>query len=206
VSALAVRGSDRLVVRGGILLSHDDGQTFKDLRAGFPVEPTEFPAAEYAYDLGGALLTERSILIAAGSLVVRGGEGRAWIAKALPGDSATVIGLAADGERVYAATGSMLFVSTDDGASFRALSDTGGESIVGVGTARGELFVVTRYGDTSVEHASLRCFLSRDLGTTWRAVADVRGIAPVSPPTAGEDGWYIGLESDGLWYVKTRGP
>lgn len=204
VSALAVRGRDRLVVRGGILLSHDEGQTFKDLRAGFPIEPTEFPVGEYSYDLGGALLTERSILIAAGSRVVRRAEGRGWSAIALPGYGGTVIGLAADGDRVYAATGSMLFVSTDDGASFRALSDTGGETIVGIGAERGELFVVTRYGDMAVEHLSLRCVLSRDQGTTWRVVADRRGLAPLSAPVAGAEGWYTGLETDGIWYVKTR--
>jgi hypothetical protein len=147
------------------------------------------------------VVTEQSVLLGAASGVLRGAPDRPWSVAPLP---APVVGLAYDAGAVYAATATTLFESRNDGQSFRAiaggLGSASGLAITSLGAARGELLVVAKSIDPRGH--SFRVLHSQDGGNTWRLVSQKMEYGPTSAPVAGPGGWYLGLASDGLWFLR----
>jgi len=208
VQAIAVWKDRRLVVRGAILFSTDAGRTWKDLSSRVPLEAEVLPGSRATsettrYPLTSAVVTEQSVLLGAASGVLRGAPGRAWSVAPLP---APVVALAHDAGAVYAVTATTLFESRNDGRSFRAiaggLGSSSGLAITNLGAARGELLVIAKSIAPRTED-SFRALHSHDGGKTWRLVSQKMEYGPTSAPVAGPGGWYLGLASDGLWFLPT---
>jgi photosystem II stability/assembly factor-like uncharacterized protein len=208
VQAIAVWKNQRLVVRGAILLSTDAGRSWKNLSSGVPLEAEVLPGSRASaeittYPLTSAVVTEQSLLLGSASGVLRGAPDRAWSLVPL---SAPVVGLAYDGGAVYAVTATTLFESRNDGRSFSAiaggLGSDSGLAITSLGAARGELLVIAKSIAPRSED-SFRVLHSPDGGKTWRLVSQNMEYGPTSAPAPGPGGWYLGLASDGLWFLPT---
>jgi len=208
VQAVAVWKDRRLVVRGAILFSTDAGRTWKDLSSRVPLEAEVRPGSRASsetttYPLTSAVVTAQSVLLGAASGVLRGAPDRAWSIAPLP---APVVDLAYDAGAVYAVTATTLFESRNDGRTFRAiaggLGSSSGLAITSLGAARGELLVVAKSIAARSED-SFRVLHSQDGGKTWRLVSQEMEYGPTSAPVAGPGGWYLGLASDGLWFLPT---
>jgi hypothetical protein len=117
-----------------------------------------------------------------------------------------VVGLAYDAGAVYAVTATTLFESRNDGRTFRAiaggLGSDSGVAIMSLGAARGELLVIEKSSAPRSED-SFRILHSHDGGKAWRLVSQGMEYGPTSAPAAGPGGWYVGLASDGLWFLPT---
>jgi photosystem II stability/assembly factor-like uncharacterized protein len=200
VEIVAWRGSNRLLVRGGILVSRDGGRRWKDIRAGYPLEPEE-RFGLYHYKLPCGDVTDDAVLLCGPAGVLRGSEKEDWSVVTLPGGPGAVVGLASDDGRVYAATASALYQSLDDGRSFQLVATTlrDGLTISELGAERGELVVTLENRAARSISEGVAVLYSRDRGRTWLRISSGIEFLATSPPVRGKDAWYIGLESDGVF-------
>ena len=117
-----------------------------------------------------------------------------------------MVDLAYDADAIYAVTATTFFESRTDGRSFRAVAggfgSDSGIAITSLGAARGELLVIAKSIAARSED-SFRVLHSHDGGKTWRLVSQKMEYGPTSAPVAGPGGWYLGLASDGLWFLPT---
>lgn len=118
-----------------------------------------------------------------------------------------MVGLAYDAGAVYVVTATTLFESRNDGRSFRSiaggLGSDSGLAITSLRAARGELLVIIAKYVAPRDEDSFRVLHSHDGGKTWRLVSQKIKYGPTSAPAAAPGGWYLGLASDGLWFLPT---
>jgi hypothetical protein len=200
VEIVAWRGANRLLVRGGILVSRDGGAHWKDIRAGFPLEPQE-QFGTYRYELSCGDVTDRAVILCGPTGVLRGSEKEDWSTVMLPGGAAKVVGLASDDGRVYAATAGALYRSLDDGKSFQVVATSlpDGLTLSYLGAEQGELVLTAENRAAPSVLDGVAVLLSRDRGTTWLRVSNGLEFPASSPPVRKSGVWYVGLESDGVF-------
>jgi hypothetical protein len=200
VELVGWRGANRLLVRGGILVSRDGGARWKDIRAGFPLEPKE-EFGSYEYEVSCGDVTDHAVLLCGPPGVLRGSEKEDWSAVTLPGGANKVVGIASDDGRVYAATANAVYQSLDDGKTFElvATSLPGGLVISHLGAEQGEIAITVENRQASSIAEGTAVLLSRDRGKSWLRLSGGLEFLAASPPVRGKDAWYVGLESDGVF-------
>jgi len=111
---------------------------------------------------------------------------------------------------VYAATATTLFASRDDGQSFNAIAGGFGAdsslAITSLGAARGELLIIAKHVGPPATDDLFRILHCHDGGKTWQILSQKIEHMPTSSPAAGPGGWYVGLASDGVWFLPTPAP
>jgi len=200
-----------LVARAGFLWSRDAGRTFQDLAPGFPLSPREIRAPRIAldgglsYDVTAALIGERTLLVGGVHGLFRYDFGQSWVKVPLPNDVQSIVALSNDAGRVYIATPNALFVSDEHAHAFRKLEVAlpPRSSLAGMSAASGELMVIAKNYEV-LPPDGVAITLSTDGGSSWQLQSKGLDAFPASQPVRGQRGWYVGLESNGVWFLPRK--